>query len=400
MKPSFFRNNRKKLVEKIGGALVVIAAYNKTQRMNDMAHIFEQEANFWYLCGIEAADWLLIIDGNGQKSWLVAPEIDEVHQTFDGSLSSESAQLVSGVDSVVSHSEGRSLLRQLARKHSMVYTIGHPSYSAQYDFSLNANIMQTKQLLEQIFARVQECNNELNELRAIKQPEEIVAIKKAVRTTISAFEQVKSCLPTLRYEYEIAAEFDYEIKKRNARHAYDPIVAAGKNACTLHYTDNSARLAKPNLILCDVGARVDGYAADITRTLAYGNLTKRQIAVYAAVQKAQQQIIAMLKPGLSVTHYQSKVDTIMIDALKSLCLVKTDNIAALRRYMPHAVSHGLGVDVHDSLGRPRYFEPNMVLTVEPGIYIPEEKIGVRIEDDILVTEKRATNLSAKLSTVA
>lgn len=90
----------------------------------------------------------------------------------------------------------------------------------------------------------------------------------------------------------------------------------------------------------------------------------------------------------------------MIDALKSLCLVKTDNIAALRRYMPHAVSHGLGVDVHDSLGRPRYFEPNMVLTVEPGIYIPEEKIGVRIEDDILVTEKRATNLSAKLSTVA
>jgi Xaa-Pro aminopeptidase len=179
-------------------------------------------------------------------------------------------------------------------------------------------------------------------------------------------------------------------------HAYDPIVAYGANACTLHYTKNSDVLRGKNFLLMDVGASVDGYASDITRTYAYKEPTKRQAAVHQAVQEAQQQIIALLGPDVDVACYQTQVDEIMLEALRSLNLVGSDPHKSLRRYMPHAVSHGLGLDVHDSLGGPAAFAPSMVLTVEPGIYIPEESIGVRIEDDIVITDSGRKNLSQKL----
>ena len=209
----------------------------------------------------------------------------------------------------------------------------------------------------------------------------------------------KTGLSKLKTEYEVEAEFTYYFRRHNAQHAYDPIVAAGGNACTLHYGDNAARLKKRELLLMDIGARSDGYPADITRTWAIGEPTKRQREVHAAVQEAQQRIIALIAPDLAVDAYQREVDEIMIDALMKLGLMKSRNDEkAYHRYFPHAVSHGLGVDVHDSLGRPKRLLVDMVLTVEPGIYIPEEGIGVRIEDDILVAPGGHENLSGALST--
>ena len=149
----------------------------------------------------------------------------------------------------------------------------------------------------------------------------------------------------------------------------------------------------------DIGARLDGYAADISRTYGLGEPTQRQRQVHAAVQVAQQEIIKLIKPGLLVADYYTSVDVIMKQALVGLGLLRsTDDDATYRRYFPHAIGHGLGVDVHDSLGQPVEFLSGMVLTVEPGIYIPEEGIGVRIEDNILVTDKGHTNLSKALST--
>ena len=161
---------------------------------------------------------------------------------------------------------------------------------------------------------------------------------------------------------------------------------------------NDDKLRPRELLLLDIGARVDGYAADITRTYAVGEPTKRQIEVHEAVETAQKEIIGLLQPNLSVEQYQKDVDRVMSKALQSLGLMHgVDDEKNYRKYFPHAVSHGLGVDVHDSLGGPRMLVPGMVLTVEPGIYIPEEKIGVRIEDNILITEKGHVNLSARLS---
>jgi len=397
MKQEFFTTNQQKLTESLKGSLIVIGAYGAMQRGNDASFKFEQEANFWYLTGIEAPDWWVVIDGQSNISWLVAPEVDDVHNIFDGSLSWDEAKKISGVDKVISEKEAYSLLNELAEKNDTVFTICEDPRANDYDFTLNPSQAVMQKRLEKLFKNVKNCRDEIAKLRAIKQPEEIEEMKKTINLTVDAFNEVKNKLPDLKYEYEVEAEFSYYFRKNGARgHAYDPIVAFGKNACTLHYVDNNSELDQGSLLLIDIGSRVGGYAADITRTYAVGKPTGRQIDVHHAVEKAQKDIISLLQPGLSVKEYHEKVDEIMRLAIESLGLIKKPD--DYRRYFPHAVSHGLGIDVHDSLGRPDKFLSGMVITVEPGIYIPEEAIGVRIEDDILITESGCINLSGSLST--
>lgn len=400
MQNIFFISNREKLTNRLSGGLVVLSAYMQLQRGNDAAFGFEQEANFWYLTGIDQPDWLVIIDGATNEEWLVKPETSDVHEVFDGSLSTEDASAMSGIKKVISHDEGVSLLRNLAKKHSVVYTIDNPPHAEHFGFSLNSAIVANKKMLERTFTSVVDCQKELAKLRAVKQPEEIKAIQKAINLTIDGFEKVKNSLATAKYEYELEAEFSYHFKRNGgADHAYDPIIASGKNACTLHYDKNDSKLQAKQFVLMDVGARVDGYAADITRTYVKGVPTKRQREVHQAVEAAHYDIIALLKPELPVEEYIRGVDDRMKAALKEIGLLKDSaDTETYRKYFPHAISHGLGIDVHDSLGGARYFEPGMVLTVEPGIYIPEEGIGVRIEDDILITTDGNRNFSVKLST--
>jgi Xaa-Pro aminopeptidase len=395
-----FIANRARLVAKLDGGVVVMTGYSQMQRRNDMSFAFEQEANFWWLTGIESPDWWLIVDGSRGKSWLAAPTISQAHQIFDGSLSPEQALSVSGVTAVITHAEALELLGDLSKKHSTVYALGDQPHAEDFDFVLNPATKKLHDVLSRTFTSVQDCRSTIAQLRAIKQPQEIAAMKQAISLTVDAFESVKQKLPELRSEYEVEAEFSYYFRRHGSRgHAYDPIVAVGSNACTLHYVDNSSKLKRRQLLLLDIGAQSAGYAADITRTYAIDEPTKRQRDVHAAVQSAQQQIIALLTPNLTVEHYHRDVDVIMKQALLSLGLMKDEHDdTAYRTYFPHAISHGLGIDVHDSLGGPRYLQPGMVLTVEPGIYIPEEGIGVRIEDDILITDKGYTNLSARLST--
>lgn len=401
MKPSaeFFKRNRQILSERLQGGLISIAAYDRLQRSNDTTFQFEQESNFWYLTGIEEPGWKLIYDGMTHHSWLVMPETDDVHRTFDGELSPEDAKRISGVNEVVMQDELLPLYRRLARTHSLAYTIDQPSHSDHFNFSLNPGLYQHIKQLERNYPKVQRANKELSKLRAIKQPEEIAAIESAIKQTIAAFRDVRERLNEFKHEYEIEAEFGYHFRRNGSNgHAYDPIVGAGANACTLHYIKNSDPIKAKQLVLIDVGARRHGYAADITRTYAKGEPTKRQRDVHEAVRRAQAKIISLLGPNLLVDEYQRAVDQIMLDAIVSLGFAHDDDKDAVHRYMPHSVSHGLGIDVHDSLGAPRLFEPGMVLTVEPGLYLPEESIGVRIEDDILITETGARNLSVRLST--
>lgn len=400
MKSVFFANNRQKLRQVLGSSPIILTAYAQLQRGNDAAFKFEQEANFWWLTGIEAPDWQLIIDGSRQKTWLVAPDIDEVHRVFDGSLSPEDALRISGVDAVLTRAEAEEKITELARQHAVVFTLGDDPYAEHYDFSRNPAPDALKRRLMRTFADVRSVRREMSRLRAIKQPEEIAAMERAISLTIDAFQHVGPLLGSLRFEYEVEAEFSYYFRRHGAAgHAYDPIVASGAHACTLHYGANNSALADRQLLLLDIGARHEGYAADITRTYAIGEPTERQTAVHRAVAEAQRAIIALLEPGLSIKEYHESADTIMQDALLSLGLMKGRNdTVGYRQYFPHAVSHGLGIDVHDSLGAPERLEPGMVLTVEPGIYIPEESIGVRIEDDILITIGGRRNLTAALST--
>ncbi len=393
----FFKSNRARLINNTQGGVIVLSAYSAMQRSGDSGATFEQESNFWWLTGINKPDWWLIIDGGRSKSWLVFPEISDIHQTFNGGLSVDEAKDISGVDSVISNDEATRMLRDLASRHSVVGGLDEDPSAKYYDFVLNPAPKKMWRKLETIFNEVQDIRSELSKLRAIKQPEEIRAIKSAIKLTIASFSMVKEKLPNLKHEYEIEAEFSYYFRQHGAAgHAYDPIVASGRNACTLHYADNSSAVKSHSLVLMDIGARINGYAADISRTYAVGAPTKRQIEVHAAVESAHRQIIKLLRPGLSVAEYHNLVDEIMQSALKRLDLLNSPE--DYRRYFPHAISHGLGVDVHDSLGKPTVFLPGMILTVEPGIYIPKESIGVRIEDNILITETGNTNLSAALPT--
>lgn len=400
MHSRFFFDNRQAFRDVLSGGLAVLCAYTSLQQQNDAAFKFQQEANFWYLTGFEQADWLLIIDGSTGDEWLVKPEVDEIHEIFDGSLSPERASEISGVKKVISHDEGMSLLRALAKNRSIVHTVDSPPYANQFNFVLNPAIAANKKMLERTFTSVVDCQKDLARLRAIKQPEEVKAIRHAVALTIDGFERAKEVLSSARYEYELEAEFTYLFKRSGGHsHAYDPIIASSRNACTLHYSENNSKFQNKQLVLMDVGARVDGYAADITRTYVKSSATKRQKEVHRAVEAAHFDIIKLLEPGLPLEEYTHSVDARMKTALKDIGLLKDENDTEMyRRYFPHAISHGLGIDVHDSLGAARYFEPGMVLTVEPGIYIPEEGIGVRIEDDILITPKGHENLSAALST--
>lgn len=396
----FFASNRDQLITKLNGGIIVVSAYTAMQRSNDTAFTFEQEANFWWLTGIELPDWWLIIDGTRRKTWLAAPSLSRTHEIFDGSLSPEEAKKISGVDDVITQDDAKKMLRDLAKRHSVVYTLGEQPYAEYLDFTLNPAGRKMQELLERTFNSVQDCRKELAKLRAIKQPEELARMKKAVNLTVAAFDEVKAKLAEYSYEYEVEAEFSHYFRKNGARgHSFDPIVASGKNTCTLHYLENNSRLKKRTLLLLDIGARYEGYSTDIARTYSLGEPTKRQQEIHAAVLAAHVEIISLLGPDLSVEQYQRDVDAIMIRTLMSVGLLKDkSDTKNYRKYFPHAISHGLGIDPHDSLGGPHFLQPNMVLTVEPGIYIPEEGIGVRIEDDILITEKGHLNLSGRLST--
>ena len=376
-----------------------MTAYSAMQKSGDMAADFLQEANFWYLTGIEKPDWRLIIDGGRQKSFLVAPKRESMHEIFDGGLTHDEARAISGVHDVLTHDEGERMLQQLAKTHVLVYTVGDPAQADYFDFVLNPAPKKLTEQLRRTFRDVRDCQKELASLRAIKQPEEIASIQKAIDITCQAFSDVKEKFVDYSYEYQVEAEFDYRFRSSNTRHAYEPIVAGGRNACTLHYSENVAKIHKNQFVVMDIGARVGGYAADITRTYMQTKPKKQSRAIHDAVRQAQEQIIALIEPGLPIHEYLTKVDTIMKKALMEVGLITSlDDDEGYRTYMPHAISHGIGIDVHDSLARARYFEIGMILTVEPGIYVPEIGVGVRIEDDILVTADGHKNLSQNLPT--
>lgn len=265
MDPVFFINNRANLLKAVVAEVIILTAYQSMQRSNDASAQFEQEANFWYLTGIEAPGWSIVIES--AKSYLIAPKSDEVHRLFDGVLSDESAKKISGVDHVLSHEDGEKLIKKLSKKYPSVATLGKDPRASHYDFVLNPAPAVLYRYLKKNFQSVEDCRLVLAKHRAIKQPEEIAAIRRAVDVTIEAFTLVKKSLPAYEYEYEIEADFTHHFRRSGAKgHAYDPIVASGEHACTLHYTSNDSKVKQNALVLLDIGARSNGYAADITRT--------------------------------------------------------------------------------------------------------------------------------------
>lgn len=391
----FHADNRERFFEASEGALVVLTAYDAMQQSGDMQAPFVQESSFWWLTGIEEPGWKVILDGTRRHVTLVRPVRSDVDIIFNGQGDDDRMSAISGISDIITEKDFEKQLRHLHRHHAVVQTLQDKN---SYDFVANPAQHNLQTVLRRHFDSVGDCGNVLRSLRAIKQPAEIARMRHAIAMTAKAFSEVRANLAHFKTEYQVEAEFTYRFRKQNAQHAYEPIVASGGHACTLHYIENAGEYRAREMVLIDIGARIEGYCADITRTYCV-NPTKRQREVHASVERAQQQIIAMIEPGLLIADYLRNTDMIMKRALSDIGLLNdTADTETYRTYFPHAISHGLGVDTHDSLGAPRYFQPGMVLTVEPGIYIPEEGIGVRIEDDILVTKDGHENLSAQLPT--
>lgn len=179
-------------------------------------------------------------------------------------------------------------------------------------------------------------------------------------------------------------------------HGFSPIVSAGERACVLHQNENNGEIGAKDLITVDIGAEVDNYSADITRTYSQSKPSKRQKAVHAAVEAVQDYAFSLVKPGVLLKENEALIEHYMGEKLRELGLIKTIDRDSVRTYFPHSTSHFLGLDVHDTGDYSRPLESGMVITIEPGIYIPQEGIGVRIEDDVLVTSKGYKILSGRL----
>ena len=238
----------------------------------------------------------------------------------------------------------------------------------------------------------------VRDLRQIKSKEEINEIRTAMRTTNEVFRNVLRNIKSYKSQQEVEASISYIYTKNLCRHSYHPIVASGKYANILHYISNDKKFKKNELVLIDSGAEFNNYKTDVTRTFPIsGKFTKRQKEVYKAVLDVQKRAIKMLKPNLSRTSWERDVAKMILEKLIGLGVITREeferNKEILRKYYPHRTGHFLGLDTHDLGDFKTPFQIGEVYTVEPGIYIKEEEIGVRIEDDVLITENGCEVLS-------
>lgn len=399
----FFAGNRQRLRELFTGtAPIVVSANGLLQRSGDTSYAFTQDANFWYLTGIEAPDLVLVMDRD--REYIIVPGRSASREAFDGAIEAEALIRRSGVTTVLDDADGWDQLGSRLKKvkHAAVLPV-LPAYLEAYGLYTNptrAALVQRMRTYNQDLELL-EIGQHLARMRMIKQPLELNAIQRAIDTTIATLKEVTRSGKLAKYshEYELEAEITRGFRHRGATgHAFEPIVAGGERACTLHNVANNGKLASDELVIMDVGAEVEHYAADITRTISLGGApSRRQQAVYAAVSDVQEYAFALLKPGVLIKEYEQQIEQFMGEKLRELGLIKTITHEDVRHYYPHATSHFLGLNVHDVGEYDRRLEPGMVLTVEPGIYIPEESIGIRIEDDVLITSRGIKNLSNKLS---
>ncbi len=396
----FFKNNRTKVrAAREHDVPVVLTANGSVQRAGDSAFRFRQDSNFWYLTGLNEADLVLVITSSTE--FIILPERSAVLDIFDGALDREVMMKRSGIEKIYDHQAGWEQLRNLAGKYKKLYTGLYKGYDQRHNIYNNPAkprlVGQLKKLHSDI--TLLDIRRELAHLRMVKQEPEITAIQRAIDITSEALQTVFADNWSKKYkdEADLEREITYQFARGGAKvHAYPPIIASGKNGCTLHYADNDQVVHENQLLLIDAGAEYNNYAADITRVYAPVSPTERQQEVYDAVKTVQEYIIGLLKPGLLLRDVEEKVEKAIGKQIKLLGLSKKPDSNVIRKYYPHSFSHHLGLDVHDVADYAVPLTLGMVITVEPGIYIAEEKIGVRIEDDVLITEKGCTVLSAGL----
>lgn len=388
----FFIKNRQKLKSKLKGKMpVVLSSNGQVQRNGDVTFRFRQDSNFWYYSGIEYSDILLVID---EEDYLIVPEIDEKRSIFDGDLSLDELREISGIKRIISEYQG---FKKLFNSPKIGTTVGGAkSYISSHGLYINPAKVRLKNKLIKSEIETFDVSKVIIEQRMIKSDIEVKAIKKAVEITSETFNLIANNIKSFENEKDVEKLIDINFINNDVTTAYPSIVASGLNACTLHYIKNNKEIDRSKTLLVDAGAEFNNYASDITRTF-FDKSQKRVTQVFQSVERVQDYAFDKLKPGKTIREFESEIEEYMGNELKELGLIKDLNRENIRKYYPHSTSHHLGLDTHDAADYEAILQPGMVLTVEPGIYIPEESIGVRIEDDVLLTSNSVDVLSAGLS---
>jgi len=422
MEPSEFKNRRKKLMNLLGdGSMAILPAAPEQRRSRDVHYPYRQDSDFYYLTGFSEPEAILVIIPQREQGQyiLFCREKNQQKETWHGQRAGlEGACELYGADDAFPVTDIDDIMPGLMESCYRLYC--PMGYYEEFDDQFLRWINQLRERVRSGAVAPTETvalDYILHEMRLHKSDAEVQAIRAAVDVAVSAQKRaIRCCSPGL-YEYQVEAEIVHDFLRQGCRSAAFPtIVAGGKNACTLHYTENNDVLKDGDLLLIDAGAEVDYYASDVTRTVPVnGHFTKPQKTLYELVLKARRAALDKMYPGNSWTEpYQAAAEVITKGLMElGLLLGKLDILLEEEAYQrffvqPH-IGHWLGMDVHDvgnykvdDAWRP--LEPGMVMTVEPGLYIPEASdildewwnMAVRIEDNVLITERGHEVLSADL----
>lgn len=361
---------------------------------------FEQHSDLLYLSGADQEESILLvfpdaINKNHREILFLTETNEHIAIWYGAKYSKEEAKEVSGIQTIYWLSEFKKIFFDLMTEAETVYfnTNEHYRQSAELESREDRFIKKCK--ADFPAHKWEKSNQILQEIRGTKEPEEIAIIQTACEITEKGFRRILPFVKPGIMEYEIEAEFMHEfLRNRSKNFAYTPIIASGYSACVLHYIDNNKECKDGDMLLLDVGAEYANYSSDMTRTIPVnGRFTDRQKAVYSAVLRVKNEATKMLAPGVLWAEYQKEVGRIMSSELIGLGLIdKTDvknenpDWPAYKKYFMHGTSHHMGLDTHDYGALKTPMKAGMVFTVEPGIYIPEEKMGIRIEDDVVVNK--------------
>ena len=399
---SFYRSNRARFMDAISqGGLAVFNSNDIYPISADSKMPFQQHRDIFYLSGIDQEESVLLLfpdakNSNHREVLFVKKTNDHIAVWEGAKLSQKEAINISGIQTVLWTEDFNSLFNQLTKEAKSIYFNTNEHYRANIETQTREDRFIEWAKKKYPTHQHEKSNFILQRLRSLKHKEEICQIQQAINITEKGFRRVLDFVKPGVWEYEIEAEFVNEfIKNRSKGFAYSPIIASGRNSNVLHYTQNNSKCQSGDLILIDVGAEYGNYASDMTRTIPVsGKFTPRQRRVYDAVRKIGEESMQLLVPGTLIKEYNQEVGKIMSSALIDLGLldkkdlnIKDKKNPAYKKYYMHGTSHHLGLDTHDYGLIEEPIEPNMVLSVEPGIYIPEESFGIRIEEDIVVQEK-------------